>query len=766
MHWYAGSSGPKLSFVCWPGSDPEQIQLEFNGQDSIKVDLLGYLKIYLDERWIELREAVAYQFDGGFDTYPLAWGAEYEEVNGEDVISFYFDTFDPALPLVLLIGMPPAPSWDPPDPKNLKWSSYMGGSESDEFLGVSLDEVGNAYVCGYTQSVNFPVNPGTQLFNAFNDLFGADEDMVVAKFIGANKQLAWATFHGGSGGLVNYEQATDIDVYTGTDPALEYVFTTGSTHCQNFPTVTEPFTPFDAAFEETCPLNKTRLTVTAFRKLDGFLHWSTTHGATASDFWGEVGTSIDVDDEGTLAVGGRLYAAAGSGTFPHVTPVGGFSKPWGGGMFILFDPDYQIKWCSPFGSTGEKTRVNDVKLERDDAVPPTKALYLTGSTSAPVPGSNFPLDVVQNGATFYQGSYGGGALDAYVARLDVESTYLIDYCTYWGGNDADMGLSLALNGNKAVYMAGSTLSTDLDHTQLADPVGSYSIITNAGGVDAYVVKLNPSANWALEWGTLFGDAGDDAFLDVIVGAYDRIYLAGESGSGSGINVALNPTFYAQDYHGPPGGPILECLLVSFNVLSYQPFWTTWFGGFRSDRAWGIAGNSDELFIAGGTWSDQNWFPLKEFDISDPLDYYDGDMLNNANSASVYPFYPWAEWYGGYHFGRTWTTPIIIDAYGGFRFDGFVASFGLSFSVDVHEDQTESVVSVYATTPGISWVVSLPFSTDWSFDVIDATGRIVRRFQVTDSDRSLIDLGPYPAGIYVLRCRADDPRTYAIKLIRQ
>jgi hypothetical protein len=51
----------------------------------------------------------------------------------------------------------------------LEFSSYLGGGNNDAARGMTLDDLGAVYVTGFTQSIDFPVIPGT---NAFQSTFG------------------------------------------------------------------------------------------------------------------------------------------------------------------------------------------------------------------------------------------------------------------------------------------------------------------------------------------------------------------------------------------------------------------------------------------------------------------------------------------------------------------------------------------------------------------------------------------------------------------
>lgn len=68
----------------------------------------------------------------------------------------------------------------------LIYSSYLGGLDGDAANGVAVDAIGDAYVTGYTASLNFPVTPG-----AFQTTIADRQDAFVTKFpLGAPGNLS------------------------------------------------------------------------------------------------------------------------------------------------------------------------------------------------------------------------------------------------------------------------------------------------------------------------------------------------------------------------------------------------------------------------------------------------------------------------------------------------------------------------------------------------------------------------------------------------
>lgn len=104
---------------------------------------------------------------------------------------------------------------------NLIYSSYLGGTADEFGSDVAIDNQGNAYVTGYTSSINFPT------LNALQPLLAGTTNTFITK-VSPTGSLIFSTYLGGSG----VDQAFAILVDNAGN-----AYTTGGTTSPNFPTV-------------------------------------------------------------------------------------------------------------------------------------------------------------------------------------------------------------------------------------------------------------------------------------------------------------------------------------------------------------------------------------------------------------------------------------------------------------------------------------------------------------------------------------------------
>lgn len=107
----------------------------------------------------------------------------------------------------------------------LVYSTYLGGSGSDEAYGVAVNTAGNAYVTGRTSSTNFPVVHALQKSIPGNE---APQNAFITELSSDGREFVYSTYLGGS----------DHDLGAGIAlDAASNAYITGFATSTNFPTV-------------------------------------------------------------------------------------------------------------------------------------------------------------------------------------------------------------------------------------------------------------------------------------------------------------------------------------------------------------------------------------------------------------------------------------------------------------------------------------------------------------------------------------------------
>ncbi|MEW4228872.1 SBBP repeat-containing protein, partial [Priestia megaterium] len=109
----------------------------------------------------------------------------------------------------------------------LVYSTYLGGSDSDQGLGIAVDAGGNAYVTGFTFSADFPTTAG-----AFDTTYNNNGDAFVTKLNPTGSALVYSTYLGGP----DLDEGSAIVVDAGGN-----AYVTGYTQSANFPTTAGAF---------------------------------------------------------------------------------------------------------------------------------------------------------------------------------------------------------------------------------------------------------------------------------------------------------------------------------------------------------------------------------------------------------------------------------------------------------------------------------------------------------------------------------------------
>ncbi len=141
---YRDKSGDlEYDFKVGPGSNYRAIRIRYDGARSISINKHGELEI--ETPWhvfTESRPEIYQEIDG--ERTVVSGGFKIED---QSFVSFELaKEYDPSLPLTI-------------DPK-LEFSTYLGGTSYDEAQDIAVDQTGSVYVTGRTYSTDFPqVNP-------------------------------------------------------------------------------------------------------------------------------------------------------------------------------------------------------------------------------------------------------------------------------------------------------------------------------------------------------------------------------------------------------------------------------------------------------------------------------------------------------------------------------------------------------------------------------------------------------------------------------
>jgi hypothetical protein len=384
----------------------------------------------------------------------------------------------------------------------LTYSTFLGGSSSDQGLALAVDSSGVITVAGNTESANFPTtaNAFDTTFNGPSRLYGNDAfvSRLDPRLVGP-AQLIYSTFLGGKGG----DNISDFSI----SPA-GVVTAAGGTQSSNFPTTANAF---DTSFQGLSDGFVCRLDLSKVGAAQ--LVYSTFLGGSGY----EGVRSMAVDIFGNVNVAG----VASSKDFP--TTIGAFDTTFSGGTVDGFVSrldlgrvgSKQLTYSTYLGGSTED-------LVTELSVDVIGVLTVAGLTRS----ANFPTT-----ARAFDTTFNGGYRDSFVSRLNPTGLgkAQLEYSTFLGGsktsrtvvgNDVLTGLAVGADG--IVTVCGMTDAADFPTTQDA-----HSTTTNGAG-DIFASRLDPRlvGPAQLIYSTFLGGSSTDFAEALAVDASGIVTIAG------------------------------------------------------------------------------------------------------------------------------------------------------------------------------------------------------------------------------------------------
>jgi len=561
--WYVDKGQLKYDFIVAPGAEPSVIKLAFTGARKLEITADGDLVISAAGRKLVQRKPVIWQYQNG----------QRKEVPGHFVksgrwrVGFEVLDYDSGRPLII-------------DPV-LIYSTYLGGSGSENATGVAVDTLGNAYITGYTDSVDFPVTAGSFMTTRP----AANGAAFVTKIDPTGRAIIYSTFIGDQTGTRANAIAVD------KNGNAHITGTTGSGNdgqSSSFPTTPGAFQKMTAGSTAFV----TRLNASGNDLI--YSSYIGNYGALRNGDYGSLGYGIAVD-----AVGGIYLTGTAAANFP--TTGNAFQCNYAGGdvasgragdVFVAkFDPSKSGADSLAYSSyLGGAHPLGSGDVGSAIAVDSLGMAYVTGYTASP----NFPVTL---GA--FQTSLGAGNCapttpnfcpDAFVAKFNFSAATPKDslvYSTYLGngptvtncGNNSGAGCAsdsatgIAVDSNGQVYVTGPSTSANFPVTP-----GALNLAPADNGFGIFVTKLNQTGAGLVYSARInVNQTSTGIAIDSTENAYITGYHDGP--------LSITPDAFQKDLRG------INAYLIKLNSTGSALLYATQLGGGRpvgASRATGIA----------------------------------------------------------------------------------------------------------------------------------------------------------------------------------
>jgi hypothetical protein len=624
---FAGPEGNlKYTFHVKPGADPSRIRLAYRGAARLNLDRQGGLRIetplggFLDDRPLAWQDS-----DGVRRTVDVAF-----QLKGE-VVTFKVGGYDPAVPLVLdpvvLVYSGFVSGYNHDYPRGVAvdaagnayvtgytssdeftfpvtvgpdltkayasdafvakvnaqgtgfvYVGYIGGDGFDQGMGITVDNLGQAYVAGYTDSTEatFPVKGGPDLtHNGMDDAF-------VVKVNAEGTGLVYAGYIGGSSADRGFAVAVDN---------LGHAYVAGMTvsTASTFPVTVGP-------------------DLTRNNSFDGFLAKVNPAGnglVYASYIGGDdedVAYGVAADQQGNAYVVG--YTKSSETSFPVIIgPDVTHNSPLVEDAFIVkvSATGTQFLYAGYIGGLR-------YDLAYAVTVDPSGAAYVAGETlSSETQG--FPV-------TVGPGLTHSGATDVMVAKVNPSGTGLV-YAGYIGGRLSDLGYGIAVDKAGNAFVTGETLWLDEPWATPSFPAKLGPALAPNVGTDVFVTKITAAGTRIVHSGFV-GGLGEDIARGIAVDSSGGAYIAGTAYLSTWFPLIVGPnllfnTFtegFVTKISAFPGnaGPMLA-FRNGFNAIEINTFPSPALrnsgGNFRLDPALAMSGGDRAFFVArdsgAGVW---------------------------------------------------------------------------------------------------------------------------------------------------------------------
>jgi len=504
MRLYQKAAHLKYEFLLQPNTDPNQIQLQYDGA-TVALQANGDLQITTSVTTVTERKPVAYQtINGQLREVPCRF-----KLSGK-VLSFDFPAgYAKNLPLLI-------------DPE-LLFSTFSGSIADNWGFTATYDNDGNMYSGGATTAVGFPATVGAYDIEWNGNAETSSEvnggwDIAILKYnpvASGPASLMYATYIGGS----RTDLPSSLVVNTknelmvlGTTSSEDYPVTAGAVS-STFKGSNTPVSPLPGiGYGLGSDLIISRLSADGTALLAStYMGGSRNEGLLdlESPLTHNYGDQFRSDIITDAADNVYVVSSTASADFPVKSA---FQSQSGGGATdaVIFKLDANLSnvaWSSYLGGSGTDAAYS-IQLDAS-----TNSVFICGGTnSATLPGV----------AGAYRPEFLGGAADGFVAKISNDGQAL-QRVSYLGTSNFDQAYFVQLDGTGNVYLLGQTR-------------GNYPVTRGVYTVPngrQFIQKLNNNLTASI-LSTVFGSNDNPVVTNISPTAFlvddcNRLYICGWGG---------------------------------------------------------------------------------------------------------------------------------------------------------------------------------------------------------------------------------------------
>jgi hypothetical protein len=531
-------AGLRYDYIVSPGADISQIKMKFEGQNNLAINENGELVIGTSIGNVLNNKIYAYQPKA---LLSLAEGTKVDcrfILNYDGTATFKIDDYNHDLALII-------------DP--MVYSTYLGGSGPDFPHGIVVDRNSNSYICGESDSKDFPTTVGAYQTN-IDTSKGVIADYFVTKMNVNGTYPIFSTFIGGN------------DVEEGAGLAIDSnlnVYMTGTTWSDNYPLT-------NGALRQT--RNGTEAFITKLNSTGSTLLFSTFLGGLNDDW----GNSISVD------IAGNSYITGGTLSSDFPTTSGAYRTT------LRNSSDLFVVKCNSTGTSliystflgGELgvsllNWLSVLSLTIDSF----GCAYIAGYTST----TDYPTTT---GA--FQINYAGGSHDGFITKLNQTGTDAL-YSSYLGGSGTDQISGVVVDNNGNAFVTGSTASPNFPTTP-----GSFQP-TQKKMNEAFITKFNNTGTSIL-YSSFVGGSKDDYGLSIALDSEKNPYI-------TGYTISDDFPIIQCAYQTTPLTYYSDCFLFKLNFNDSKFSYSTFISGSYREYGTSICiDNKNDIYITGSTLS--------------------------------------------------------------------------------------------------------------------------------------------------------------------